>query len=295
MRGSRRKVRPLLGALQLGLLLLSGPAAAQAPRLVAALAQAPAVSPDVAKLFPARPTGYLTDVAGVVNADAARAIEAAALDLRTRTGAEVAIVTLPTLGDREPEEVALAILRSWGVGAKAEIGDQIRNAGLVILLMPKPAAGGAGKIRIEVGNGLEGIVTDLAAARVRDAMRPLLASGDYSGGLLAGVQAVDQLITAGLDPRAPQPEAGQRKRKNFPVVLVVMLLVFVILPAIQQAQGGGAHVRRRRRGWGAGPYIGGGFGGGGFGGGSGWGGGGGGFGGFGGGGGGSGGGAGGDF
>lgn len=96
---------------------------------------------DVASLFPPRPAGHLTDAARVVPADAAQRIEAIARDLRTRTGAELAIVTLPTIGERAPEEVALAILRTWGVGAKAEVGDQTRNAGLVILVVPKPADG----------------------------------------------------------------------------------------------------------------------------------------------------------
>ena len=63
---------------------------------------------EVTSLFPARPAGHLTDAARVVPADAAQRIEAIARDLRTRTGAELAVVTLPTIGDREPEEVALA-------------------------------------------------------------------------------------------------------------------------------------------------------------------------------------------
>ena len=57
--------------------------------------------------------------------------------LRAATGAEIAVVTLPTIGDRSEAEVALAIGRAWGVGAKAEIGDQRRNAGIVVLLVPR--------------------------------------------------------------------------------------------------------------------------------------------------------------
>jgi uncharacterized protein len=258
---------------------------------------------EVTTLFPARPAGHLTDVARVVPADAAQRIEALARDLRTRTGAELAIVTLPTIGDREPEEVALAILRTWGVGAKAEIGDQTRNAGLVVLVVPKPADGsGRGRLRIEVGNGLEGIVPDLQAARVRDAMRPQLAAGDYGGGLLTGVQALDQLITQGMDPRAPKPKAGSRERINIvPVIIVGFVLLMILSGAMGGAAArssgvryGGRTVSRRRGPFDGGPYIGGGWGGGSGWGGGGFGGGGGGFT-FGGGGGGSGGGAGGDF
>jgi len=281
-----------LGALQLGIGLGAGAAVAQAP-VLATVQQAPA---SVTRLFPAQPAGYLTDAARVVTAEAAQAIEAAALDLRTRTGAEVAIVTLPTLDDQDPAVVALAILRTWGVGAKAEIGEQTRNAGLVILLMPKPADGsGSGKIRIEVGNGLEGIVTDLAAARIRDAMRPMLAAADYGGGLLTGVRALDQIVTAGLDPQAPKPQPARRRSRGSSLLGVLFLLiVFFVLPAMRGAGNASAYRGSRRGPLGGGPFLGGGgFGGGG--GGWGGGGGGGGFGGFGGGGGGSGGGSGGDF
>jgi len=83
------------------------------------------------------------------------------------------VVTLPTLGDRSEAEVALAILRAWGVGRKAEIGDSTRNAGLVLLLVPRQGGrAGSGAIRVEVGYGLEGIVTDASAGRVRDLMLP---------------------------------------------------------------------------------------------------------------------------
>lgn len=298
MRGTRGKAIALLGAVQLALFALVG-----APARLAA--QATQVAPEVAALFPARPAGHVTDAARILPAAAAGELETLARDLRTRTGAEIAIVTLPTLQDRDPAEVALAILRSWGVGAKAEIGDQTRNAGLVVLLVPKPADGsGRGKIRIEVGNGLEGIVTDLAAARVRDLMRPQLAQGDYGGGLLTGLRALNEVITAGFDPTAPKPKALARKRPSPLMLVLVVLILLAVLTSLGSALGRAATTagsvgtvpRRRGRRWDGGPYWGGGGFGGGFGGG-GWGGGGGGGGGFtfGGGGGGSGGGAGGDF
>lgn len=291
MRGTRGKAIALLGAVQLAWLVCLGGAA----RLSAQ------VAPEVRALFPAQPAGHLTDVARIVPADAAGQLESLARDLRARTGAEVAIVTLPTLQERDPAEVALGILRAWGVGAKAEIGDQTRNAGLVILLVPKPADGsGRGKIRIEVGNGLEGIVTDLAAARVRDQMRPQLAQGDYGGGLVTGLTALNEVITAGLDPTKPKTVAA-RKGPSPLMILLIVLIIIAVLTSIGPSMARAGTVagpissmpRRRRRGWDSGPY----WGGGGFGGGSGWGGGGGGGGGFtfGGGGGGSGGGAGGDF
>jgi len=151
----------------------------------------------VEKLFPAQPTGYLTDIAGVVDAESAARIESIARTLREKTGAELAVVTLPTIGRYEASDVALVIGRRWGVGAKAEVGDKIRNAGLVMLLVPR-REGQAGKIRLEVGDGLQGILTDATSGRIRDAMRPQLAAGAYGPGLVTGVETVAALVAQNL-------------------------------------------------------------------------------------------------
>lgn len=275
--------------------LLVGLQLALAPVLVA---QRPAVE----SLFPARPDGYVTDAARILDPASRQAIETLAGKLRTATGAELATVTLPTLGDYEASDVALAIGRAWKVGAQADVGDARRNAGLVLLLVPRdPAGGRRGAIRIEVGQGLEGIVTDARAGRVRDLMLPQLRQEAYGPALLTGVQALAALIAKGygvtdsalVGALPSNPDAPARRGGGFPVV-VVLLIILVALALVVAASSGGGGPRagmrggRRRGGYYAGPWVGGGWGGGGsFGGGG--------FGGFGGGGGFSGGGAGGDF
>jgi uncharacterized protein len=259
----------------------------------------------VSSLFPARPTGYLTDVAGALDGGSSQRISELLGRLRGATGAEIAIAVLPTIGDRAAVDVAVAIGRVWGVGARAAVGDQRRNAGLVILLVPRRAGDpNSGQVFLATGNGLEGIVTDLQAGRVRDLMRPYFQRGAYGEGLEQGVRELAALIARGMGVtdsaltaggrRAAQPPAGKGGPGFFFVVLVFFLIVSVVLRAARAGRG-----RPRRRG--PGPWIfwgggGGGHGGGGFGGFGGFGGGGGGgFGGFGGGGGFSGGGAGGRF
>lgn len=253
---------------------------------------------QVEQYIPARPTGYLTDAAGVVDAANAARIEQVAKVLRERTGAEMAIVTLPTIGDREAGEVALEIGRRWGVGGRAEVGDERRNAGLVVLLVPR-TADQRGKIRIEVGQGLEGIITDAAAGGVRDLMRPELAAGRYGDGLRVGVEALAGTIAAKMGVNdttlAARPVSTGGSGISPLTLLLLLFVLFVIVSAMRDAgrRGAVAGRRRPRVSWGPGPWIGGGGGwGGGYGGGGGFGGG---FGGFGGGGGFSGGGAGGDF
>lgn len=253
-----------------------------------------AQSRGVDTLFPAQPTGYVNDLARAIDRESDAAMEDLIQRLRSATGAEIAVVTLPSIGDYDAAEVALAIGRRWKVGAAAEIGDPRRNAGLVVLLVPRREGDpNSGHIRIEVGQGLEGIVTDASAGRVRDLMRPELAAGRYGAGLLLGVRSLASLIARGygvtdsaLTAYQPPPATGY---DSPPAGSILPLLLFVLFIVFISGALGGRSRRRRRVYWG-GPWIGGGWGRGG-----GFGAGGGGFGGFGGGGGFSGGGAGGRF
>jgi uncharacterized protein len=281
--GTRAKATALLAVLQLT-------TAAPSESLGAALS---AQSRGVDTLFPAQPVGYVNDVASAIDAESRAQMEQLIERLRGATGAEIAVVTLPSIGNHDPAEVALAIGRNWKVGSKAEIGDPRRNAGVVLLLVPRRAGDpSSGQIRIEVGQGLEGIVTDAAAGRVRDLMRPYLSEEKYGPGLLLGVRALSSMIARGygvsdsaLTAYQPPANPGGESPAIGNILPILLFVLFVLIAS--GARGGRG--RRRRRGiyWG-GPWIGGGWGsGGGFGGGG--------FGGFGGGGGFSGGGAGGRF
>jgi uncharacterized protein len=273
--GTRAKATALTAALQLSFAAL-------------AFAQ----DSEVARLFPAQPEGWVTDAAGVVDPASETRIEDLIERLRAATDVEMAVVTLPTIGDREEAEVALAIGRTWGVGAKAAVGDPRRNTGIVILLVPRQEGrAGTGHLRIEVGQGLEGIVTDATAGRIRDLIIASLQGEQYGPALLAGIQALVGTIARGMGVSdsalvnvRPVPATSPRPGATLGALTPILLFFFFLFIS-------GAFSRRRRRSriyWGGGPWIGGGWGGGGgFGGGG--------FGGFGGGGGFSGGGAGGRF
>lgn len=248
--------------------------------------------PGVDSLFPAQPAGYVNDFAGILDPASTAQVDTLVRRLESATGAQIAVVTLASIGERNEGEVALEIGRRWGVGAKAEVGDPRRNAGVVLLLVPRQNhQPGTGHVRIEVGQGLEGIVTDAGSSRIRrDVMGPDLAQEAYGPAVWKGVQALTGTIARGYGVSdstltSYQPVEDQGGGSS-PVASVLPILIFVVFMLLASRGG-----RRRRRGiyWG-GPWIGGGWGGGG-----GFGGGGGGFGGFGGGGGFSGGGSGGRF
>ncbi len=266
---------------------------------LAVFAGALAAQSPVDSFFPDRPAGYLTDVAGVVDASSAATIDSIAARLRAVTGAELAVVTLPTIGDYAASDVALAIGRAWGVGRAAQIGDATRNAGLVILLVPRrEGEPNSGQIFISTGQGLEGIVTDAAAGGVRDAMIPQLSAEEYGPGLVTGTRLLAARVARGLgatDSTLTAPGNGPGQSWGLLLFLFVVAVV-VVVTMIRASRGGGppSGGSSGRRGPRTPPIYWGGGGGGRWGGG-GFGGGGGGFGGFGGGGGFSGGGAGGRF
>ena len=107
--------RPARGA------VLSGTRAKAIPRDGASTRARPRSrrSAGVDTLFPASPTGYVTDAPGWWTRPPRRSMTSLLARLREMTGAEIAVVTLPTIGQDDEAEVALAIGRGWGVGAKA--------------------------------------------------------------------------------------------------------------------------------------------------------------------------------
>jgi len=243
------------------------------------------------------PRGLVNDFAGVIPAETAARLERIAQDVRDKTRGEMAIVTLSDLGGRDKSEVALRIGREWKVGNLADIGDRSRNAGVVILVVPKETASdGAGRCRIETGQGAEGFITDATAGEICREATPLFQRRDYGSALelitLRVAQRFAQEFNVSLDTAFQTPvvrvPASRRSRGISPFFLLVIL--FIVLNIF-----GGRGGRRGCFPWWL-PFMGGfGGGGGGWSGGGFGGGGGGGFGGFGGGGGFSGGGGGSDW
>ncbi|MEO7455589.1 MAG: TPM domain-containing protein [Gemmatimonadaceae bacterium] len=236
------------------------------------------------------PRGLVNDFAGVIPATSAPRIERIAQDVRDKTKAEMAIVTLADLGGRQPEEIALRIGREWKVGALADIGDRTRNAGVVILLVPKEtSADGRGYCRVETGQGAEGYITDATAADICREATPFFRDRDYGSGMelvtLRVAQRIAQEFNVALDTTLQAPElapvrrTSQRSTGINPIFLLILLFVVLSMFGGRRRGGclpliipfGGLGGGSRGGGWGGGGFGGGGGGGfGGFGGGGGF-------------------------
>lgn len=132
------------------------------------------------------PSLLVQDKAGILDTQSEAQIAALINTVESKTTAEIAVMTLPNLGGRPVEDVALENLRSLGIGKKD------KNNGLLILVALEEH-----KIRIEVGYGLEGDIPDSLAERIsRTVIAPSFKEGKYSEGIIKGIQ----VIQAKLDP-----------------------------------------------------------------------------------------------
>ncbi len=236
-----------------------------------------ALAAPAEKLKDIHPTGYVTDLAGVIRADTKTRLEDLCTELEQKTGAQMAIVTVRSLEDETVEQFGNELYKQLGVGSKKE------NRGVLLLVAPTER-----KYWTEVGYGLEPVINDARAGDAGRAMVPFLRQGNYSGGIeaaawqLAKYIADDRGVTLSGAPPAPPVQRRDDDSSSFPIwpiLIIIFIVIRIFSAAVRNTSGRGG----RGGGWWIGPVIGGMLGGGGFGGSSSGGGGGGGFGGFGGG------------
>lgn len=215
--------------------------------------------------FP-EPRGYLNDFAQVVDPNATAQIEAISRELEEKAGAQLAVVTVPSLGDEDDFDYAHRLFEKWGIGKKG------KDNGVLLFL----ALGERRRVRIVTGYGLEGILPDITAGRILDTyVIPKLRQRDYSGALLAGTQAIAGLIAADAGVQitgAVRPNLARRSSRgkgSSPLGIIVLFLIIILLSRSRSLWPllflGGLGGSGRNRDWGGGGF-GGGFGGGGFGG-----------------------------
>jgi uncharacterized protein len=200
-----------------------------------------------------QPTGFVNDFAGIIDARSEAQMLAVIQEVRTKAGGEIAVVTLRDLGGRASIEVGRDIGREWGVGAQGGPGDQARNAGVVLLLVPGERPGdGRADLAVATGRGSEGFITDARAGRIRDAIgRVSVETGSYAQGLVAGVwllaEAYSQEFGFALTGEAPvriPPRSGQPAGAP---PMAIFWVLFLALPVMAFAMSAVFHRRMRYR------------------------------------------------
>lgn len=158
--------------------------------------------------------GYVNDYAGMLSPEAAAQLERALTDFDRTDSTQVAILTIPTLEGGAPEDFSIKVVEKWGVGGKG------KDNGVLLLVVRDDR-----KVRIEVGRGLEGVLTDLISGRViAQVITPAFKEGRMDEGILAGTAAIIQ-ATRGEFKADPRRAGGQREPS--PLFKFAMLAIIV--------------------------------------------------------------------
>jgi uncharacterized protein len=137
-------------------------------------------------------TRRVTDLSHILSDNAIARIESQLKAHEEATSNQIAVLTVPSLEGDSIEEVAVKVFESWKLGQKS------KSNGVLLLVAPNER-----KMRIEVGYGLEGSLTDLQASRiVKKIIRPKFKAGDMDGGIEDGVSAIIATIQGEYKPES---------------------------------------------------------------------------------------------
>jgi len=222
-----------------------------------------ALPATAAPSFPAL-TGRVVDDAHILSDGTKQALTAKLAALEAKTSRQLVVVTVPSLGGYEISDYGYQLGRAWGIGQKG------MNNGALLIVAPTEH-----RVRIEVGYGLEPILTDaFSSVVITTQITPRFRKGDFDGGVTAGVDALIQQLS--LETSAAEQKAAaaaqqlqhgnQNDGTGIPALIVFLVILFIIfrafggwgfLPFLFMGGGGGFG------GGGGGGFGGGGFGGGG--------------------------------
>ena len=214
----------------------------------------------------------VVDEAHVVDARMEASLNDYLHDVERATGIQIAVLTVSSLEGEALEEFSIRVADEWQLGQKGE------DNGVLLL-----AAMEERKLRIEVGYGLEGRLTDATSGMIiREYLQPYFRQGDYSNGIAAASQAIVHVAAAGQEipqtapqPSTPVPTTRRSRSRGLPINFFFFMVIF-LLGGVGRGRRGGGLFRalfwssilrdgtRHRRGPFDGGFGGGGFGGGGF-------------------------------
>lgn len=195
-----------------------------------------------AQTFPAL-SGRVVDGADILPPDAEARLTQKLAALETQSRRQVVVVTVPDLQGYAISDYGYRLGREWG------IGDKERNDGALLIVAPNER-----KVRIEVGYGLEPVLTDgLSFLIVNDTILPRFKAGDMPGGIEAGVDAIVKQLTLPPEEAAKVAQAAEQRDTSSSVSFGPMVFfnliffLFFVLPLIRRMFGRKGRARRSRR------------------------------------------------
>jgi uncharacterized protein len=203
-----------------------------------ALAVVQAAEPEFPPL-----TGRVNDRAGLLSERDEQELEAALARFEVETTNQIVVVTVESLQGLPIEDYGYQLGRHWGIGQAG------KDNGALLIVAPEER-----EVRIEVGYGLEGELTDARSRTIIEtSILPRFRQGDFAAGIKAGVAAMIETLGGSYDPALPQVQVRDSERAPSPLPLAIALpiIMMILLNRIFGSRGRG---RRSRRGYG-GPVI----------------------------------------
>jgi uncharacterized protein len=197
----------------------------------------------LAQSFPAL-TGRVVDAANLLKPEERAAIEAKLKAHEDKTSDQVVVATVPSLEGTSVEDYANRLFRAWQLGQKKN------NNGVLLLVAPNER-----KVRIEVGYGLEGALTDaLSKVIITTAIAPQFQKGNFAGGIDAGVDAILSILTGDAEQWQRRAEVREDQSSSVDTIITFLIIAFILFQIYRAMRGGGGPGVYRRRG-GSGPWI----------------------------------------
>jgi len=203
--------------------------------------------PAMAQTFP-KLTGRVVDAANVIPPAQESELDAKLTAFNSRSQRQFVVATVPSLEGYDIADYGYRLGRAWG------IGDKDREDGAILLVAPNDK-----KVRIEVGYGLEPVLTDgFSTLIVQNTILPAFKAGDMPGGIVAGADAIIKQIELPPAEAAKVVQAAEAKTSEeggFPlggIIWMLFILFFFVLPMFR----GRGRKGRRYRGGGIGGAVG---------------------------------------
>jgi uncharacterized protein len=173
--------------------------------------------------------GYVNDYAGMISPEARTKLENDLRAFEQSDSTQVVILTIPALEGEDLEGFSIRVATTW------KIGQQTKDNGVLLLVAKQER-----KIRIEVGKGLEGVLTDLLSGRIIDlVIKPNFKRGDYGGGLVAGVAAIIDATRGEFKADGHQPVSRPKKgAPSFFTLLIFLGIAYFFLRSFSRILGG---------------------------------------------------------
>jgi uncharacterized protein len=166
-------------------------------------------------------TGRVVDRTGTLSGAEIASLTQTLENLETRKGSQVAVLIVPTTAPETIEQFSIKVAEAWKIGRK-----KIDDGALLVVAKDDR------RLRIEVGYGLEGALNDVTAKRIIDeAITPRFRTGDFAGGISAGVERIVGVIDGEALP-APQPPSGSGSLSDFDLLNPFVLFAVFIAGAI---------------------------------------------------------------